>query len=104
MKKYEESLKIEEELGDKLGIAQTLGQISKIHFEKREFRQTVKLNLIALVLFKYLKSPQMEIIILELKKTQNILGKQKFNNLVEEVMPEVKTYLKEYGLEDCEVK
>ena len=42
VKKYNQSLKIEEELGDKSGIARTLHQLGMIHQDQGNYEEAVK--------------------------------------------------------------
>ncbi len=96
---YKKSLEIAEELGDKEAIASALSQMSKIYSAGEEFRQAIKLNTIAYTIFKHLKSPQIEITISEMQEIRKIIGEQKFNMLVEEIMPEARIQLNTYGLQ-----
>ncbi len=62
VKKYNQSMKIEEELGDKSGIARTLHQIERIDEEEGECDSALRNYLISLSIFEKLNSPDKEIV------------------------------------------
>jgi len=72
VKKYNQFLKIEEELGDKSGIARTLGQLGRIHEEKEEYELAFRAYSTAFEIFDKLRSPYRE---LALKDIDRLKGK-----------------------------
>ncbi|AKB47707.1 hypothetical protein MSKOL_1930 [Methanosarcina sp. Kolksee] len=62
VKKYNQSLKMKEELGNKSGIAITLGQMGRVLEEKGEYELALKDYYTALEIFEELKSPNRELV------------------------------------------
>ncbi|MBI5417621.1 tetratricopeptide repeat protein [Candidatus Poribacteria bacterium] len=90
IEKYNQSLKINEELGDKRTIASTLGQLGKIYKINGDFKNALKNYIIALLLFEQLKSPYMELARKNIDNIKTNIGENKFNEYYNEI---IKVYL-----------
>lgn len=85
VKKYNQSLKIEEELGDKSGIAITLHQIGRIDEEEGEWSSALRNYFISLSIFEKLNSPNKEIVARSLSRLRDKMGEEKFEEAYQEL-------------------
>ena len=69
--------------------------MSRVHFKRKDFKQAVKLNLIALLIFKYLEMSEMKTAMEHLKEIKESIKEKKFKELIKEVMEGVNDYLEE---------
>ena len=73
-----------EELGDKSGIATTLHQIGIINEENRECSSALRNYLISYSIFEQLNSPNKEIVARSLLRLRDKMGEEEFEKLVNE--------------------
>jgi tetratricopeptide (TPR) repeat protein len=85
VKKYEESLKIKEELGDKSGIAKTLHQLGRINEEQKDYKEAMRKYWIALSILKELGSPDAKIVERSLARLREKMGEKEFEKAWEEI-------------------
>ena len=86
MKKYNQSLKIAEELGNKSGIAITLGQLGMIHEVKNEYAFALQAYLKVFSIFDELKSPYRELALKLISELRDKMGEEEFNALFEKLV------------------
>ena len=79
--KYNQSLKLKEELGNKSGIARTLHQLGMVHAVKKEYPFALQAYLRAYSIFTELHSPHSQLTEKEISELRNELGDQEFNAL-----------------------
>ena len=79
LKKYQDSLEISEELGNRAGVAITLGQIGKLYIELKGFQKAFELSLSALSTFIELQSPNAKIVASNLKVLRSEWGEANFD-------------------------
>ncbi|WP_141706446.1 tetratricopeptide repeat protein, partial [Methanosarcina sp. A14] len=88
VKKYNKSLKIAKELGDKSGIASTMGQLGVIYEAKGEYVFALNAYIKAFSIFESLKSPYSQLaskLILELRDK---MGEEEFKAEFEKLVNE----------------
>ena len=85
VKKYEESLQLKKELGDKRGIASTLGQLGRIFQAQGNYKEALRNYLIAFTIFHELKLPYEELAKRDLATLKEELGDELFNGYFEEI-------------------
>jgi tetratricopeptide (TPR) repeat protein len=85
VKKYNQSLKIKEELGDKSGIAYTLHQIGRIDEEERKCDSALRNYLISLSIFEKLNSPNKEIVARSISRLKEKMGEEKYKEIYQEL-------------------
>lgn len=86
VRKYNQSLKIKEELGDKSGIAGTLHQLGRINEEGGECSSALRNYLISLSVFEQLNSPNKEIVARSLLRLRDKMGEEEFNAVFEKLV------------------
>ncbi|MCC4765133.1 hypothetical protein FXW07_00340 [Methanosarcina sp. DH1] len=77
MKKYNQSLKIKEELGNKSGIAITLGQMGRIYEEEEEYELALRAYSTAFEIFDQLRSPYIELARKDIKRLKGKMDKKR---------------------------
>jgi tetratricopeptide (TPR) repeat protein len=82
-KMYQESLKIEEELGDKRGIASTLGQMGRIFHAQENYKEALRCYLHAFSLFNELNSPSKDLAKRDISKLKEEIGDSLFDRYYE---------------------
>jgi tetratricopeptide (TPR) repeat protein len=88
VKKYNQALKIEEEMGDKRGIAQTLGQLGIIYIENLEYSSALQAVFTAFSIFKSLNSPYAQLAEKYLASLRDKMGEGEFNAQLERLVNE----------------
>jgi hypothetical protein len=86
--KYNQSLKMKEELGDKSGIARTLHQLGMINEENGECSSALRNYLISFSIFEQLNSPNKEIVARSLLRLRDMMGEEEFNSEFERLVNE----------------
>jgi tetratricopeptide (TPR) repeat protein len=81
---YEKSLKILEELGDRAGIASSLGQMGQLFRQLKRFPESLDCTLNALQICKELQSPNVNIAINALNELREQWGTEKFDKSFKE--------------------
>ncbi len=79
VKKYNQSLKIEEELGNKRGIASTLYQIGRINKEQGECSSALRNYLTSYSIFDQLNSPNKDIVSRSLSRLRDKMEEKEFD-------------------------
>jgi len=86
---YEESLKLKRELGDKSGIAKTLGQLGKLAEQEKDDATAARNYLYALTIFTLLNSPNAAIAKNDVARVRQRLGDERLSQIVAEVKNEL---------------
>jgi tetratricopeptide (TPR) repeat protein len=89
IEKYNLSLKINEELGNKSGIASNLHQLGTIYEAKREYKRALKNYVIALRIFKLLRSPYVSPVVKWINRIREKLGEETFKKYSDEIETEL---------------
>ena len=79
---YQESLKIAEELGDKSGIAISVGQLGRIAKLEGDYATAVQLWVVALGIFEELRSPKADIVRGWFARLRDELGEERFEEVL----------------------
>ncbi|MDQ1351991.1 MAG: hypothetical protein QG657_2297 [Acidobacteriota bacterium] len=82
LEKYEQSLKIEEELGDRAGVALSLGQIGSIYHQQKKYPEAFENYLIAFSILTELESPQAQIAANNLIDLRKDWGEKEFEEAI----------------------
>jgi hypothetical protein len=82
IEKYNESLKIKEQIGDQRGIAFTLGNIGVLFFDREEYRNSFQHAIQSYSIFKQIQSPEKEWVQSILFEIRNKLGDNEFQELL----------------------
>ena len=85
LENYTKSLKIEEELGDKSGIASTLGQIGRIKHRQKKYHEAILTLAKAASLYNELESPYFETAMKYLAAIKEEIGEDTFNEILQEL-------------------
>jgi len=85
VKLYQDSLKIKEELGDKSGIAITLGQMGRIFHAQENYKEALRCYLHAFVLFDELNSPYKDLAKRDISELKEGIGDALFDRYYEEL-------------------
>ncbi|OPY52825.1 MAG: photosystem I assembly protein Ycf3 [Methanosaeta sp. PtaU1.Bin112] len=80
VKLYEQSLEIKKDLGDKSGIARSLGQMGRIKEESKDFEGALDDYVTALSLFEELHDPNREIAKKDIARLRETMGEEAFKN------------------------
>ncbi|VVB91887.1 Photosystem I assembly protein Ycf3 [uncultured archaeon] len=88
VKMYQESMKIKEELGDRSGIAGTLGQTGRIYYMQKNYKEALRNFLLAFIIFNELKSPYKDLAAQDIMKLKEEIGEELFNKYYEEITNE----------------
>ena len=75
---YEQSLKTSEELGDKSGVASSLGQMGKLAQAQGRYKEAMSYYLRALALFQALNSPYAQLTARLLGEIKAAVGEAQF--------------------------
>lgn len=79
---YQQSLEIKEELGDKAGIASSIGQLGRLAYLEGDYVTAVRLWAMAYGIFEELGSPERDIVGRWVTKLQEEVGEERFDELV----------------------
>ena len=79
---------MKEELGDKSGIASTLGQLGRIYAEREELSLALQAYLTAFSIFKSLNSPYVQLATNDLAELRNKMGEEEFDAELERLVNE----------------
>ena len=74
-----------EEIGDKSGIAPTLGQIGRIKHRQEKYHEAISALANAASIFKVLESPYFEVAMKDLASIKEEIGEDKFNEILQEL-------------------
>jgi tetratricopeptide (TPR) repeat protein len=85
LEKYYRSLKISEEIGDKLNIALTLAQVGRLKYELRRYQEAISALSRATSIFEVLESPYLELAMKDLGSIKEEIGEEKFNELIKKL-------------------
>jgi len=88
MEWYQKSLQIKEELGNRAGMASTLGQMGVFATEQGQPAEAVPLNLRSLAIQIDLGSPQVPINLYWLRRQRELLGEERFGEILREHLSE----------------
>ena len=83
---YQESLRIEEELGNRAGVATSLGQLGRLAELEGNYRVAVRLWVVALATFEELHSPNRNIVLGWFARLREQLGEERFEQLLREAL------------------
>lgn len=82
---YEQALVIFQELGDQLGVAGCVGQIGRLYEDEGNFIMAVQAMMQAFVSFQQLGAPEQQIAEQNLARLREKMGKQAFNEALEDM-------------------
>jgi tetratricopeptide (TPR) repeat protein len=85
VKIYHDSLKLEEELGNKSGIAITLGQMGRIFHAQENYKEALRCYRHAFVIFNELNSPYKDLAEQLISKLKEEIGDALFDRYYEEL-------------------
>ena len=83
---HQESLRIKEELGDRAGVAISLGQLGRLAELEGNYRVAVRLWAVALATFEELHSPNRDIVLGWFARLREQLGEERFEQLLREAL------------------
>ena len=83
LEKYYRSLKISEEIGDKLGIALTLAQVGRLKYEQKRYQEAITALSKAISIFEVLDSPYLELAMKDLELIGEDIGEERFNEMTQ---------------------
>jgi tetratricopeptide (TPR) repeat protein len=81
---YQKALQIDEELGDRAGMASTISQIGVLLTKRGSPAEAVPLNLRSLRIRLQLQSPQVRIDLYWLRRQRELLGEERFGEILRE--------------------
>ncbi len=81
LEKYNRSLKISEEVGDKSDIALTLAQVGRLKYEQRRYQEAISALSRATLIFEELGSPYLELAMKDLDSIKEGIGEDEFNEI-----------------------
>ncbi|HNX09599.1 MAG TPA: hypothetical protein PKL29_05750, partial [Methanothrix sp.] len=79
---YEQSLDLAKDLGDKSGIASSLGQLGRIKEENKDYGGALEDYLMALSIFEELHSPYRDLAIKLISRLREQMGEGAFQNVL----------------------
>ena len=82
VKLYEQSLEMAKDLGDKSGIARSLGQIGRIKEENKDFEGALGYYLTALSIFEDLQDPRREVAKKDIARLRKTMGEEAFQSIL----------------------
>ncbi len=85
---YQKSLEISEELGNRSGMAQSLGQMAVLALEQGHTEAAIPLTLNALSLHQFLKSPNTSLVLRLLSEERDVVGEARFEEVLKEHLDE----------------
>ena len=83
LEKYYRSLKISEEIDDKLGIALTLAQVGRLKYEQKRYQEAITALSKAISIFEVLDSPYLELAMKDLELIGEDIGEERFNEMTQ---------------------
>ena len=83
LEKYYRTLKISEEIEDKLGIALTLAQVGRLKYEQRRYQEAITALRRATSIFEELESPYLELAIEDLELIKEEIGDDEFKGIIQ---------------------
>ncbi|HLP58296.1 MAG TPA: hypothetical protein VK186_05675 [Candidatus Deferrimicrobium sp.] len=82
LSRWEQSLKIKEELGDRAGVAGTLNQVGSIYHQQKKYPETFENYRIAFSILTELQSPDAEKTLRNLGKLKDAWGEEAFEEAI----------------------
>jgi len=81
LEKYNRSLKISEEIGDKLNIALTLVQVGIVKYDQKGYQEAITALSRAISIFEVLESPYLELAMKDLDLIKEGIGEDVFDEM-----------------------
>ncbi len=76
---------MKEELGNKRGIAITMGQLGRVNEDNEEYVEALKCSFTAFSILKNLNSPYMQLAIKDMDRLKEKMGEEQFKEAYQEL-------------------
>jgi len=83
LEKYNRSLTISEEIGNKLNIALTLAQVGGLKYEQKRYQEAISALSKAISIFEELESPYLELAMKDLGSIKEEIGEDEFDEIIQ---------------------